>query len=516
MHDSATARPTGGHSPRVMRSSLLIALALGCSATVSPVLPLEPVADAAPPTDAAVRLSTTDAPSVSAPDDAVSATDVPVSLRDSAVCLDDDAPVLEAGEGASAGPTLVMQVRGDRSRNACGAAWGMGGDAHARFRAPRTGRWTFAAQGNQLWSLAARSSCVNGGAERACVPYRDFHGGDPFAQPLRVTLRLDAGEEVLLLADGCAGRCAWTLRATQQPDRGCFDPERACAMGSRCTVPEGGDESASVCVPGRRPTLGDVRVLRGAGTLRVIGEAHDEDRDFSRVQVTAASHRGGPHPGALPWWVYARDTTTPTVSFAQADARVDDLSAPTVRLVAMDSLGLESDARVVAVEDAPVRADGEGCDVAGIRDACRAESGCTHAGRCAPYAPPALTQVVAHRTAEPARTALTLRWTDAHDDASVVEVTLLHDRPRTWSLTLSTPPAGVDWVTRWGADVFDGAPRVRVRLRDRSGRWSDPVEVEVRPPDDVAEGAACDPSGITSHCAAGLSCEGRTDPRCRR
>jgi hypothetical protein len=204
------------------------------------------------------------------------------------------------------------------------------------------------------------------------------------------------------------------------------------------------------------------------------------------------------------------------VSFAQADARVDDLSAPTVRLVAMDSLGLESDARVVAVEDAPVRADGEGCDVAGIRDACRAESGCTHAGRCAPYAPPALTQVVAHRTAEPARTALTLRWTDAHDDASVVEVTLLHDRPRTWSLTLSTPPAGVDWVTRWGADVFDGAPRVRVRLRDRSGRWSDPVEVEVRPPDDVTEGAVCDPSGITSHCAAGLSCEGRTDPRCRR
>jgi hypothetical protein len=109
-----------------MRSSLLVALALGCSATVSPVGPPDPIADAAPPTDAAVLSTTTDAPSdvpsPSAPDVARPATDVPLSPRDSAMCLDDDAPILEAGEGVSAGPTLVMQVRGDRSRNACADA----------------------------------------------------------------------------------------------------------------------------------------------------------------------------------------------------------------------------------------------------------------------------------------------------------------------------------------------------------------------------------------------------------
>ncbi|MGN6898213.1 hypothetical protein, partial [Neisseria sp. P0015.S002] len=76
------------------------------------------------------------------------------------MCLDDDAPLLL--EDADLG----MQVRGDRSRNSCADSWGMGGDAHALFRAPRAGRWTFAAQGDQLWSLAARSSCANGGAER--------------------------------------------------------------------------------------------------------------------------------------------------------------------------------------------------------------------------------------------------------------------------------------------------------------------------------------------------------------
>jgi hypothetical protein len=498
-----------------MRSSLLIALTLGCSATVSPVLPPDPVADGAVPTDAAIA-AIEDAPSPSAPDVARPSTDVPVSPRDAVVCLGDDAPRLDAGDGLSAGPSLAVPSRGNLSRNACGDAWGNGGDAHVRFRAPRAGRWTFTAQGDQLWSFAARSPCAQGGAERACVPYRDFHGGNPFSQPLWLTLRLDAGEEVLLLADGCTGRCAWTLRATQQPDRGCFDPDRTCAMGSRCTVPEGRDESASVCVPGRRPTLGDVRVLRGAGTIRVFGEAHDEDGDFSRVQVTAASYRGGTRPGALPWWVYARDTSTPTVSFAQADARVDDLSAPTVRLVAMDSLGLESDMRVVTVEDAPTRDDGAVCDPEGVRDACRTGSGCTREGRCVPLAAPVLTAVLAHRTSDPVRTALTLRWRDAHDDASAVEVTPLTDGGRGWSLTLSMPPAGVDWVTRWGSDVFGGAPRVRVRLRDRTGRWSEAVEVDVRPPEEAAEGEACDPNGITARCAAGLSCEGASDPRCRR
>ena len=247
-----------------------------------------------------------------------------------------------------------------------------------------------------------------------------------------------------------------------------------------------------------------------------VGEAHDEAGDFSRVPVTAASHRGGTRPGALPWWVYARDTTTPTVSFAQADARVDDLSAPTVRLVAMDSLGLESDARVVTIEEAPARDDGDVCDPAGIRDACRAESGCTRAARCVPFAAPELTAVLAHRASDPVRAALTLRWGDAHDDADEVELSPLPDDGRVWRLPVAVPPAGVDWVTRWGSDVFGGAPRVRVRLRDRTGRWSDPVEVDVRPPDGAQEGEACDPSGITSRCTAGLSCEGASDPRCRR
>ena len=353
-----------------MRASILAALALGCSATVSSGPSPQPVTDGAATSDAAMA-AMEDAPSTRAPGDATAMTDDPAPSRDVRVCLDDDAARLEAGEGGAAGPSLVVPIRGDRSRNTCADTWGMGGDAHARFRAPRAGRWTFSAQGGGLWSLAARSACAQGSAERACVAYRDFHGGDPFSQPLSLTLRLDAGEEVLLLADGCTGRCAWTMRVTQQPDRGCFDPDRGCAMGSRCTVPEGGDEAASACVPGRRPTLGAVRVLRGAGTLRVIGEARDDDRDLSGVQVTAVDLRGVALPGALPWWVWAADATMPTVSFAQASARVDDLSAPAVRLVAVDSLGLQSDARVVPVEEAPARDDGEACDPAGVRDALR-------------------------------------------------------------------------------------------------------------------------------------------------
>lgn len=488
-----------------MRTLLLAALALGCSATVSPALPPEAVADGAARADAVIAEPVDAPPDVASPE-----RDAPIPSRDVAVCLGDDAPLLLADVA------LGMQVRGDRSRNACADTWGMGGDAHARFRAPRAGRWTFAAQGDQLWSLAARSSCAQGGGERACVPYRDFHGGNPFALPLAITVRLDAGEEVLLLADGCTGRCAWTLRATQQPDRGCFDPDRACATGSRCTVPAGGDEGASVCVPGRRPSLGAVRVLRGGGTLRVIGDARDEDRDFSRVQVTAVDLRGAPRPRALPWWIYANDTTTTEVSFAQADARVDDLDAPAVQVVAMDSLGLTSDPRVVPVEDAPSRDDGDACDPAGVRDACRAESGCTRDGRCVPLAAPVITAARAQLAADPLGSALTLRWTDAHDDVSLLEVTPLRDGVRPWSITLSAPPRGADWVTRWSVDIFSGASRVRVRLRDHTARWSDPVEVDVRPPDPRDEGEDCDPSGITSRCAAGLSCAAAAEPRCRR
>ncbi|MFO0624016.1 MAG: hypothetical protein U0325_00240 [Polyangiales bacterium] len=166
--------------------------------------------------------------------------------------------------------------------------------------------------------------------------------------------------------------------------------------------------------------------------------------------------------------------------------------------------------------DAPARADGEACDVTGLRDVCPPEHGCTRAARCAPYAPPALTAVAAHRAREPEGAALALRWRDAHDDATTVEVTTLTDRGRTWSLSLTAPPEGVDWVTRWAGDVFDGAARVRVRLRDRTARWSEAVEVDVRPPAPAGEGEACDPLGITARCAAGLSCDRGGDPRCLR
>ncbi|MFO0624017.1 MAG: hypothetical protein U0325_00245 [Polyangiales bacterium] len=275
----------------------IAALALGCSATVAPVSTVDP--DAAPPlaTDAAPPLATDAAPPLAtdaAPDTALPlATDAAMPLAtDAATCLDDTAPRLEAGPDTAAGPALVVRAAGDRARNACADAWGMGGDARARFRAPRAGRWTFSAQGDQLWSFAARDLCARGSAERACTPYRDYHGGNPFSQPLVITVRLDAGEEVLLQADGCVGGCAWTLQATRQPDRGCFDPDRTCPMGAR-TTPEGGVDAASVCVPGRPPTLGAVQVLRGAGTLRVIGEASDADRDIARVRVIATDLRGG-------------------------------------------------------------------------------------------------------------------------------------------------------------------------------------------------------------------------------
>lgn len=74
----------------------------------------------------------------------------------------------------------------------------------------------------------------------------------------------------------------------------------------------------------------------------MIGEARDEDRDSALVAAIAWELRGAVLPGARPWSVYASGTTAEMVSFAQADARVDDLDTPAVRLMAMDVLGLES------------------------------------------------------------------------------------------------------------------------------------------------------------------------------
>jgi len=357
-------------------ASVLCGCALEITATSEDPDAAVGTADAAV-ADAAV--SPADTPRTEA--DAVTATDAPRG------CTTEALPTLVAAtELGVEGPVLSLVAADNAVRDGC-STWYGGRDATAVFRAPAAGRYTFSALGNQLWNLSVRRPCADAAGERACARFTDFHGGMPFSRPLTATVRLEAEEAVAVVADGCptgAGiSCRWTLRVQHDPPRGCFDADRGCGEGSRCLTPPGGALSDSVCQAGHRPVVLSARAFLGGTTLRFVGNFRDDDEDANQLQVRLLDANNMPlHPTHFER-LYANVPADGAPSQARGSALVGGLEATRrVEFVAVDTLGLRSEAVRVDVEDAPVRAEGAVCDTTHIEDVCATDTRCTTEGRC--------------------------------------------------------------------------------------------------------------------------------------
>lgn len=425
-------------------------------------------------------------------------------------------PELLAGEGTALGPSLVVYPGRNLVRDGCTTHYG-GLDATARFVAPRAGRWTFSALGDDLWSFSAREPCQGGGAERACARFQDYHGPAPFRTPLRFTVRMAAGEALALVADGCQrSRCAWTVQAQMEEPRGCQETDRACPTGQRCVTPPMGSAADSVCEPGHAPELVSVRALRGGRTLRFVAGYRDADNDASGVVARLRDGAGGALPSLDTYLTGSSPDRSGVVRATAVRERSRGPEAVTAVFAVTDSVGLRAE-RSVPIEDAPVVPAEGRCDPEQLLDLCAEGSGCTSSGVCARFVAPVLREASAFRATTPERSALLVRWDDPNDDVVALELTPLGFAvPVSITLPVYGPsPARSLWSLRLTSDLFRGNSRFVLVARDREGLTSAPLMLNVSAPLEVSAGSACDPRATTSRCPAGTLCTVYGDPLCR-
>lgn len=444
-------------------------------------------------------------------------------------CSERTFPRLEADSAYEPGPALVLTAAEDRVQGGC-TAWYGGNDATARFVAPRAGSWTFSAVGDQLWSLSVRTPCAGPEGEQQCARFLDRHGPMAFTRPLQLTRTMQAGETLDLLADGCPrgsrGACQWTFRAQlQAPPRGCMDMERPCLAGQRC------DSWRGTCVTDIREEPAPVAELvtavavRVGGTLRFLATFRDPgvNGGAGNVEVRLLDANG--------------DVITPAGGFSSPDGRPVFMDGNAIVLAASyrrhgpgiyhgesivrepagsparsAELTFAGATRRISIDELDVLSDGARCDIRGMFDVCAEGSACNPSGVCARLVAPTLLSASAWRTGTTPRSALVVRWEDPNSDVDTLEYTPLGRDPE-MAVTLQVRD-GTSRTT-WNHDAFSGASQVRVRVHDRSGRWSEALTVAVSAPEVLAEGWVCDGAEIFSRCAEGTICTRYGDPlRC--
>ncbi len=513
--------------------SWLVALSLLTACALEPPpAPSTPSGDAAPtdrPTpDAADHDAPGPGPDAAPPDaaplDVARADDAPAV---EVPCQARSFPRLEAGDGDGPGPALVLTDDGDRAQGGC-SAWYGGGDGTARFVAPQAGRWIFSAVGDELWSFSTRSPCADAAVGDACARFFDRYGPEGFSRPLVVTRDLRAGEAIDLIADGCPagarGTCRWTLRAQRAaPAPTCAAMERPCLAGQRC------EDWSGACVVDTRsepvavPELLTAVAVRIVGTLRFLTTFRDPgvNSGAGNVGVRLFDANGDALPSAEGFRTldgFEAFTQEGALVLGAAYRRhapgvysgeliVREPTGPAARTAEFSFAGAR---RRVVVEDLDPLPDGARCAIRGMFDVCLGGSACGPLGVCARLVAPAIVSATAWRNGVLPRTALYVHWDDPNRDVDAVEYLPLDGSSEPALLPVSSDDA---LSTAWDRDAFGGAAAVRVRVRDRSGRWSDAVTAPVRAPERLAEGWTCDGGGVFSQCAEGTLCTRYGDPR---
>lgn len=339
-----------------------------------------------------------------------------------------------------------------------------------------------------------------------------------------------------------------TLRAVREVPvvaaGGACDPvgvENRCALGSTCTVPDGiysiSQPGNSRPVPSARTGLGwcaavEARAFRGLAddgqtTLAQVDIRPAVDLPYYRTNAIGPDRRW---LGRRAHFDLAHDAPRGYLSLALPG---NDLAGP----IAVH-LGPHAAVHVDRLEAPAERAVDQRCDPLKITDRCAADTLCVDAV-CVPATAP----VIENAEARAIGNSIELRFdaVDAEGDIVDFDVWGLGDvQPQrfTWSwaepvrqwhlgqpaLTADLVREGNTWTgllrataTIRGADRAPYAA-VRLQVRDALG-FVTTVEVPTTPaaPVEVGDAQICDPHGIDSVCADGITCEaadGDPEPRC--
>lgn len=410
-----------------------------------------------------------------------------------------------------------------RTTSVLACSWRPGYAAVARFTPAVDGRWRIGARGVGIYSLGAHEGCSGDdpGERLRCTSQR-VSATSPLEAPgpeLAITLR--AGQTLALLATCTSDTEACTADLFAEPigDDGCFEPDTPCAPGLACVRRDLGRTSRGVCVEGHAPTLRDVRVFR-VGAAQ--GTALDEDGDAHTVFAelldrdgAVTPHRGNPRLQGSTAVLDAdrRFRWNMGGGYAMPDEAVR------ARLWLRDNAGLVSAPVEVPIETPTVLPEGALCLVhthdpftrVGV---CAPGTLCLGGGatsRCLAQRAPTLLRAAAWHNPIERVLSIDLEALDPDHDIGHAQIDFLDAEGRELPGESFQPysawrnlAAGREGVYTLDERSVPGATRrVRVRVGDVYGLWSDVAEVTPAPTVTVAVGEACDPAS-----SARRRCEG--------
>ena len=511
-----------GHCPdiamgsilRPLRVCLVVALLSACGVDVPPAdaaLGDAPLADAAladlPLADAA----TPDAPVVADAYDVITASDAGGDVSVSCAA----APSLSEARNAvpRSGAFALRGVIAVRTSAATGCYWRAGYAVLARFTSPTDARWRIGARGAGITYFSAHDGCRGDdpGERLRCTSERVAATSPLDAPGPEINITLRAGQTLSLVANCTSDTTACTADYFAEPiaDRGCFESDTPCSPGLACVWRSEGRVSRGVCVEGHAPTLRDVRVYRvGAAT----GTALDEDGDAHEVFAELLDRDGAvtPHRGSprLQGSTAVLDVERRFRWLLGSGYPMPD-NAVRARLWLRDGAGLESARVEVPIEAPTVLREGAPC-VAHTSDPftrtteCARGTLCLGGGataRCLAQRAPTLTRAAAWHDPIERVLSIDLEAYDPDHDSDRAEVDFLDAEGRSLPGESFRPySAWRNVLGREGTYTLDernvpsATRRIRVRVGDNFGLWSDVVEVTPTPTVTVAPGEACDPA----------------------
>lgn len=505
-----------GSALRPLQVCLVVSLLTACGVDVPP-------ADAAHTDAALADAARTDVPLLPDVPDVISTSDGGVDATSACAA----APSLSEARNAvsRSGAFALRGLVAARTATAAGCHWRAGYAVLARFTSPTDARWRIGARGAGITSFSAHDGCRGDdpGARLRCNSDR-VDATSPLDAPgpeFAITLR--AGQTLSLVANCTSDTTACTADLFAEPiaDRGCFEADTPCAPGLACVWRSEGRASRGVCVEGHAPTLRDVRVYRvGAATGSVIDEDGDAREVFAELldrDGAVTPHRGSPR---LQGSTAVLDVERRFRWLLGNGYPMPD-NAVRARLWLRDGAGRESARVEVPIEAPTVLREGALC-VARTVDpfthitVCAPGTLCLGDGamaRCLAQRAPTLTRAAAWHDPSERVLSVELEAYDPDHDIGRAQIDFLDGEGRELPGESFQPySAWRNVLGREGTYTLDeravpsATRRIRVRVGDAFGLWSDFAEVTPTPTVTVAPGEACDPASTARRrCERGVA-----------
>lgn len=393
-----------------------------------------------------------------------------------------------------------------------GCSWQGGYAITVRFVSPFDARWRLGARGRGMSYFSAHDGCLGDTTgERLRCESTSAPATSPLDAPTFSTaMTLRAGQAVALVVNCSSSQTACVADLFAEPivNTGCFERDTPCAAGLACVWTTENRASIGRCVPGTSPRLSEVRVFDAGVVSASVTDAEGDARQLL-VELLDARDQITPHRGNSPLEGVSEGPAASAGRWSIGRGYPLPQSAVRARVWARDDAGFESERVEVPIEAPTVLPMGAQCVV-------RSTDPFTHISVCAPgtrclggdatprclrQTAPSVTRVAGYFDPLERALSVDIDARDPDEDITAAEILYLDAEGRELPGESFVPYSSRRGLRARREGVFglderaipNGTARLRVRVGDSFGLWSDWSEFVPTPSTVVEVGGACDP-----------------------